>query len=134
MSDDSSSDSGSNTGREANPLGERVDALLKRAKPERAPGDVPVLTEVVADELARRRTGIDRAALERIALEVERAVLARLGPELERVVNENLTRALDTALGKALDAVRAELAVSVRQMVREAVATSMVNALKSDQQ
>jgi len=119
--------------RDANPLGGRVDALLKQ-KPQRGAGDVPVLTEVVADELARRRTGIDRAALERIALEVERAVLARLGPELERLVNENLTRALDTALGKALDAVRAELAVSVRLMVRDAVATSVVNALKSDPQ
>ena len=119
--------------RDANPLSGRVEALLKQ-KPQRVGGEVPVLTEVVADELARRKAGIDRAALERIALEVERAVLARLGPELERVVNENLTRALDTALGKALDAVRAELAVNVRQIVREAVATSMVNALKSDPQ
>jgi len=119
--------------RDANPLSGRVEALLK-LKPQRVGGEVPVLTEVVADELARRKAGIDRAALERIALEVERAVLARLGPELERVVNENLTRALDTALGKALDAVRAELAVNVRQIVREAVATSMVNALKSDPQ
>jgi hypothetical protein len=119
--------------RDANPLSGRVEALLKQ-KPQRVGGEVPVLTEVVADEIARRRAGIDRAALERIALEVERAVLARLGPELERVVNENLTRALDTALGKALDAVRAELAVNVRQIVREAVATSMVNALKSDPQ
>jgi len=129
-----SKDDGSDPGRESNPLIGRVDALLKRAMPERAPGEVPVLTEVVADELAKRRTGIDRAVLEKIALDVERAVLARLGPELERVVNENLHRALDTALGKALDAVRAELALSVRQMVREAVASSMVNALKSDPQ
>jgi hypothetical protein len=121
-------------GRDANPLVERVDALLKRKEPLRGPGDVPVLTEVVADELARRRTGVDRAALEKIALEIEGAVLARLGPELERLVNENLTRALDTALGKALDAVRAELAVSVRQAVREAVAVSFVNALKPDSQ
>jgi hypothetical protein len=121
-------------GRESNPLGGRVDALLKSKKPERAAGEVPVLTEVVADELARRRAGVDRATLERIALEVEAALLARLAPELERVVNENLTRALDTALGKALDAVRAELAVNVRQMVREAVAVSVVNALKSDSQ
>ena len=120
--------------RDSNPLSGRVDALLKQAKPPRGAGDVPVLTEVVADELARRRTGIDRATLEKIALEVERAVLARLGPELERVVNENLTRALDTALGKALDAVRAELAVSVRLMVREAVAASVMNALKTDPQ
>jgi hypothetical protein len=93
---------------------------------------VPVLTEVVVDELARQRAGVDRAALEKIALEIERAVLARLGPELERLVNENLTRALDTALGKALDAVRAELAQNVRHIVRDAVATSFVNAIKSD--
>jgi hypothetical protein len=128
MSDDS------DRSRDGNPLIGRVDALLKRAKPERGPGDFPVLTEVVADELARRRVGVDRATLERIALEVEAAVLARLGPELERLVNENLTRALDTALGKALDAVRGELAVSVRQIVREAVAVSVVNALKSGEQ
>ena len=129
-----SEDSGSDSGRDANPLSERVDALLRRVQPQRGPGDVPVLTEIVTDELARRRTGLDRAALEKIALEIERAVLARLGPELERLVNENLTRALDTALGKALDAVRAELAQNVRHMVRDAVATSFVNAIKSDPQ
>ena len=129
-----SDDSGSETGRDANPLIQRVDALLKKSQPVRGPADVPVLTEVVTDELMRRRTGVDRAALEKIALEIESAVLARLGPELERLVNENLNRALDTALGKALDAVRAELAVSVRQSVREAVAVSFVNAIKSDPQ
>jgi len=129
-----SKDEGSEAGRDANPLSERVDALLRRVQPQRGPGDVPVLTEIVTDELARRRTGLDRAALEKIALEIERAVLARLGPELERLVNENLTRALDTALGKALDAVRAELAQNVRHMVRDAVATSFVNAIKSDPQ
>jgi len=120
--------------REANPLIQRVDALLKRAQAPRGPGDVPVLTEVVADELAKRRNVVDRAALERIALEIEAAVLARLGPELERLVNENLNRALDTALGKALDAIRGELAISVRQLVRDAVATSFVNAVKPDSQ
>jgi hypothetical protein len=120
--------------RDANPLIERVEALLKKSQPVRGPADVPVLTEVVTDELVRRRTGLDRVALERIAHELEGALLARLGPELERLVNENLNRALDTALGKALDAVRAELAVSARQMVREALATSVANAIKSDAQ
>jgi hypothetical protein len=121
-------------GREANPLIERVDALLKRKTAPRGQGEVPVLTEVVADELARRRTGLDRAAIEKIALEIESAVLARLAPEMERLVNENLNRALDTALGKALDAIRSELAASVRLTVREAVAVSFVNAIKSDPQ
>src|SRR5262245_15140580 len=120
--------------RDSNPLIGRVDALLKRTQPEKGPGDVPVLTEVVADELAKRRGGLDRAVLEKIALEIERAVMARLAPELERVVNENLNRALDTALGKALDAIRAELAQNVRHMVRDAVATSFVNAIKNDPQ
>src|SRR4029077_20907264 len=95
--------------RDSNPLNERGDALLRRVQPQRGQGDVPVLTEIVTDELARRRTGRDRAALGKIALELGGGVLRRLGPELERLVNENLTRALDTALGKALDAVRAEL-------------------------
>ena len=120
--------------RDSNPLIGQVDALLKRTQPQKGPGDVPVLTEIVADELARRRSGLDRATLEKIAQEIERAVLARIAPELERLVKENLTRALDTALGKALDAVRAELAQNVRHMVRDAVATSFVNAIKSDPQ
>ena len=93
----------------------RVDALVRR-DPSRAKGEVPVLTEIVADERAPRQA-VDNAALEALAQELERAVLARLGPEVERVV------------GQALDGVRAELTVSVTQMVREAVAASVAQAL-----
>ncbi|HEY2336816.1 MAG TPA: hypothetical protein VGI18_05555 [Burkholderiales bacterium] len=120
--------------RDAKPLFERVDALLKKAQPVRGPADVPVLTEVVTDELVRRRIGVDRAALERIAHEIEAAMLARLQPELERLVSENLNRALSTALGKALDTVGGELRTAVRHMVREAIAASVANAVKSDPQ
>ena len=88
---------------------------------------VPVLTEVA--EARRPRPAVDAAALEALARELERAVLARLGPEVDRVIDERLSRTLNTVLGQALDGVRAELTVSVTQMVREAVAASVAHAL-----
>jgi hypothetical protein len=77
---------------------------------------VPVLTDVVA-EVRRARPAMDAQALEALARELERAVLARLAPEVERVI------------GQALEGVRAELTVSVAQMVREAIAASVSRAL-----
>jgi hypothetical protein len=129
MADDASSDGT----RDANPLRERVDALLKRMKPERKAGEVPVLTEVVADEM-RRRAGVDRAALEKIAYQLEHAVLDRLGPEVDRLLEEKLASKLSAVLDQSIQNLRAELTVSVRQMVREAVAASVASALKSDPQ
>jgi hypothetical protein len=79
--------------------------------------EVPVLTDVVEDAGARGRPAIDPAALEALARDLERAMLERLGPEIDRLI------------GTALDGARAELAVSVQQMVREAVATSVAHAL-----
>ncbi len=119
-------------GRESNPLVGRVDALLKRAKPERGAGEFPVLTEVVADELARRQTGMDRSALEKLAQELERAVLERLNPQLERLIEDSLERTLRTVLAQSHEALRAELDLRVRQTVREAVAASIAQALKAD--
>jgi hypothetical protein len=75
-----------------------------------------VLTEVVA-EVRRARPAMDAQALEALARELERAVLARLAPEVDRV------------LGQALEGLRAELTVSVTQIVREAVAASVSRAL-----
>lgn len=88
----------------------------------------PVLTEIVDDARAPRRA-VDAAALEALARALERAVLERLGPEIDRVIQEKLTRTLNHVLGQALDGVRAELTVSVTQMVREAVAASVAHAL-----
>jgi hypothetical protein len=130
MADDASQDGG----RDANPLSERVDALLKRMKPERKAGEVPVLTEVVADEMRRRAAGVDRAALEKIAYQLEHAVLDRLGPEVERLLEEKLASKLSAVLDQSIQNLRAELTVSVRQMVREAVAASVASALKSEPQ
>jgi len=89
---------------------------------------VPVLTEVVA-EVRGARPAVDAQALEALARELERAVLARLTPEVDRVIEEKLARTLSQVLGQALDGVRAELMVSVTQMVREAVAASVAHAL-----
>jgi hypothetical protein len=90
---------------------------------------VPVLTEIVDAEAGMRSPGVSAAALESLARELERAVLERLGPEVDRVIEERLARTLSTVLGLALDTVRAELTVSVTQMVREAVAASVAHAL-----
>jgi hypothetical protein len=89
---------------------------------------VPVLTEIVADSRPAR-PAVDAAALEALARELERAVLARLGPEVDRLIEERLGRTLNKVMGLALDAVRAELTVSVTQLVREAVAASVAHAL-----
>ena len=94
----------------------RVDALVRRQEGQRVKGEVPVLTEIVADERAPRRA-VDGAALEALARELERAVLDRVAPELERIV------------GQALESAHAELKASVAQMVREAVAASVAQAL-----
>jgi len=96
---------------------------------EREPSHVPVLTEIVADA-RRARPAMDAAALEALARELERAVLSRLGPEVDRVIEERLARTLSKVLGQALDGVRAELTVTVTQMVREAIAASVAHALQ----
>jgi len=109
-------------------VGKRIDALMKRQGGARPAGEVPVLTEVVSDERAPRRM-VDPAALEALARELERAVLERLGPEVHRVIEEKIAHKLNVVLGQALDSVRADLTISVIQMVREAVAASVAHAL-----
>lgn len=113
---------------DVDPLVQRVDALLQRRLEPGEQAEVPVLTEIVADEPAVRRA-VDAQALEALARELERAVLERLGPEVERVIEQRLARTLNEVLGQALDSVRTELTGNVTQMVREAVAASVAQAL-----
>ncbi len=114
----------------ANPLVERVDALLRRHQvPAAGDRDVPVLTEIVDEERALRRPAVDHEALEALARELERAVLERLGPEIDRVIEEKLARTLTNVLGQSLEVMRGELTRNVAQMVREAVAGSVARAL-----
>jgi hypothetical protein len=115
--------------RDQHPLVQRVDALLRRHGDATGESDVPVLTEVVDDERARRAPPVDAAALEALARELERAVLERLGPEVDRVIEEKLTRTLSGVLGQSVEGMRKELNQSVTQMVREAVAASVASTL-----
>lgn len=85
---------------DADPLVQRVDALLKRQQ-ETAPGaadDVPVLTEIVSAEAS---------AADALALELERAVLARVEQELEgtlAALREVLRAAVAAAVARELEA------------------------------
>jgi hypothetical protein len=79
--------------------------------------DVPVLTQIVQDQAAASPPVVDASRVDALADHLERALLERLGPEIERVT------------ARAVDGVRAELTVSVMQMVREAVAASVARAL-----
>lgn len=80
--------------------------------PEEGDG-VPVLTQIVEEPPPAPATVADADAL---ADQLERALLERLGPEVDRVT------------ARALDKVRAELATSVLQMVRDAVAASLARS------
>lgn len=106
----------------------RIDALVRREGSAAADAEVPVLTDVVAEESLSWRP-VDDAALEALARALERTVLERLGPEVDRIIEER-ARALNTALGEAVVEVRAEIALSVQQTVREAVAASVAFALR----
>jgi hypothetical protein len=77
---------------------------------------VPVLTEIVDEAAPAQSPAVSDAALEALARDLERAVLARLAPEIDRVIEQ------------ALKGVRAELTVSVTQIVREALAASVAHA------
>jgi hypothetical protein len=116
--------------RQANPLGDRVDALIESQKdPAAGEADVPVLTEVVDDERSQRRLAVTPEALEALAQELERAVLERLGPEVDRIIEEKLARTLTSVLGQSMEGLRPELTRNVTQLVREAVAASVARAL-----
>jgi len=78
---------------------------------------IPVLTEMADEAAPAQPPAVSAAGLEALARELERALLSRLAPELDRVI------------GQALEDARAELAVSVSQIVREALAASVPPAV-----
>jgi hypothetical protein len=138
---------------EINPLVQRVDALLKRhqeqvhaqhappaapapaspAPPPPAEDDFPVLTEVVDPELALQPAAVSAPAAPadpaQIAALLETAVLDKLLPELERTLDQRLARNISELLEQVLHGLRAELSVSVRRMVRDAVSVAVAREL-----
>lgn len=140
---------------EFNPLVQRVDALLKRhqqqgpdvtvnlaataeagpvaqepAAIEPAPplmdDDIPVLTEVFDTSSAP----VPQEAHAALAGQIERDVLEKVIAELDAALEQRLGRAISDVLGQAVDGLRVDLAASVRETVREAVA----GALRRDRQ
>ena len=93
--------------------------------PVSADDDVPVLTEIV-DPAAKSVPTFDHAAL---GVEIETAVLEKLLVELDRALEQRLGRTIADQLEQLMDSLRAELSISVRQMVREAVAASVAREL-----
>ena len=94
---------------------------------EPADADVPVLTQVAEDlpveptappAAAAPAALVDASAFDALADQLEHALLERLGPEIDR------------ATARALNGVRAELTVSVMQIVRESVAAAVAQALR----
>lgn len=97
---------------DANPLVERVDALMKRHQAAAPAGeDLPVLTEVVDPSAAAGPAALDAAAVEALSRELERAVLQRLENELQPAL---------AALGEAL-----------RAALRETVAVAVARELQA---
>jgi hypothetical protein len=104
--------------RDADPLVERVDALMRRHKaPAKPDADVPVLTEIVDDSELENSAPDDHAALAALAEQLERSLVERLAPQMQRMLEEATQR-----LGS-------ELNMNLQQLVREAVAATLARAL-----
>jgi len=93
-------------GRDSNRLIERVDALMRRQKEDtqRAVEEVPLLTEIVAHDVAALSPEAVHAE-KVLAADIERVLVVRLIPELN----------------KQIAGLRAELEKELRRSVREAV-------------
>lgn len=115
--------------RESNPLVQRVDMLLRHRleSMQQADEEVPVLTEIVDPAAVATPAAplLDQAAVHALAAELERALLARLDPGLDRAIEQRLARGINALLEQIAREFRAELAVGLRQTVRDAVAAAL---------
>ena len=90
--------------------------------------DIPVLTEVVdPDELPAAPDEDLRG--DALVLQIEGAVMEKLMVELDRALDQRLGRTIADLLEQVLHGLRAELSVSVRRMVREAVAAAIAKEI-----
>ena len=121
------------------PLLKRVNALLQRhQQPLRAPDDdVPVLTEVVAaarrdaPEEAAGDSALNPATVEELVAALRREVLEQLEPKIEHLFIERMVPILSTAINRALSEARADLTGEIRQIVHDAVASAVAQALEA---
>jgi hypothetical protein len=107
----------------------RTDALLKkhrtRPKPKTTGApvenlDIPVLTEVVETARAEAPTSVDE-----LAQRLHQDVLKSLQPQIESLLDARLAQTLADLLEQVLHGMEAELKISLRAMVRDAVAAAI---------
>ncbi len=114
----------------------KADAFLKRYHPSgtAAQGDVPVLTEIIAEPGAtpahsssgapaqRASTGSELPELEQ---RLKQSILDAIGPHIAKFVEEPLRARLDAHLQRALTALSAQVKTDIEAMIRDAVARAV---------
>jgi hypothetical protein len=108
----------------------RTDALLKKHRPRANPKfagtpvqnlDIPVLTEVVEATPAEAAASSTDELMQRLQAEV----LRNLQPQIESLLDARLAQTLASLLEQVRHGMEAELKVSLRATVRDAVAAAI---------
>lgn len=94
--------------------------------PDDTDADIPVLTEIVDPDLGPAAEMLNQEAL---VARIEAAVLEKMLAELDQALEQRLGRAIGDLLEQSVHGLRVELSIRLRQMVREAVATSITKVL-----
>jgi hypothetical protein len=114
----------------------KADAFLKRYHPSgaAAQGDVPVLTEVVAEPpttAARPSSGTPAQGgsigneLPELEQRLKQSILDAIGPHIAKFVEEPLRARLDAHLQHTLTALSAQVKTDIETLIRDAVARAV---------
>jgi hypothetical protein len=110
----------------------KADAFLKRYHPSgaAAQGDVPVLTEVIAESAAvPLATPAQDVSTKTELLELEhrlkQSILDAIGPHIAKFVEEPLRARLDAHLQRTLTALSAQVKTDIETLIRDAVARAV---------
>ena len=114
----------------------KADAFLKRYHPSGtgAQGDVPVLTEIIAEPGATPAHPSSGAALQRgtagselpeLERRLKQGILDAIGPHIAKFVEEPLRARLDAHLQHALTSLSAQVKSDIEAMIRDAVARAV---------
>jgi len=114
----------------------KADAFLKRYHPAgtAAQGDVPVLTEIIAEPGATpahsssgtaAQRGSTESELPELEQRLKQSILDAIGPHIAKFVEEPLRARLDAHLQRALTALSAQVKTDIEAMIRDAVARAV---------
>lgn len=114
----------------------KADAFLKRYHPSgaAAQGDVPVLTEVVAEPAAATarpssgtpaQVGSIGSELPELEQRLKQSILDAIGPHIAKFVEEPLRARLDAHLQRTLTALSAQVKTDIETLIRDAVARAV---------